>query len=221
MCTGMHTVYANVLTVCCVHRCGVWGLERVGRYTAARSRMRNCRLCAVRDMAASQQHSNTMIIMCMCWRAVMRRSTLACAAAERTVAAQWNLMANNRSGSGSRSFVIRKAFAHCMHVHRYAHSICECADSVLRALLWCLGTRACRPLYRCSFAHAQLSLVRCARHGRVAAAQQYNDHHVYVLACCDAQEHTGVCSCGAYSGHTVASDGKQSFWLRFTLVCDP
>ena len=173
MCTGMHIVVAHVLTVCCVHQCGVWGLARVGRYSAARSRTRSCRLCAVRDMAASQQHNNTMIIMCMCWRAVMCRSTLACAAAELTVATQLQVMANNRSGSGSRTAVIRETLAHYIHVHRYAHSGCACADSVLRASLWCLGTRACRPSYRCSFAHAQLSLVRCARHGRVAAAQQY------------------------------------------------
>ena len=171
-------------------------------------------------MAASQQHSNTIIIMCMCWRAVLCRSTLACAAAELTVATQLQVMANNRSGSGSRTAVIREAFAHYMHVHRCAHSVCACADSVLRESLWCVGTSACRSFFGCSFAHAQLSLVRCSRHGRVAAAQQYNDHHMYVLACCAVQEHTGVCSCGAYSGHKVANDGKQSFWLRFTHGCD-
>ena len=127
-----------------------------------------------------------MIIMCMCWLAVMCRSTLACAAAELTVATQWQVMANNRIGSGSRSFVIREAFAHYMHEHKYADSVCACADSVLRASLSYFGISACRPLFGCLFAHAQLSLVRFARHGRVEAAQQYNYYHVYGLfvVCC-------------------------------------
>ena len=129
-----HSVCAYVHSVL---RASLWRLGTCScrLYLASRLRTRSCCLCAVRDMAASQQHSNTIITMCMCWRAVLCRSTLACAAAERTVATQLQVMANNRSGSGSRTAVIRETLAHYMHVHRYAHKVCECADSVLRASL--------------------------------------------------------------------------------------